>query len=79
MGLFFLMIEGMTAYVAFLHGEQLIAQMIWGLLLIGLTVFLIVRVVRSKLTRERKMLALVLILALFAMAYAFFLVPGTFG
>ena len=69
--------KGMRAYVAFLHGEQLIAQMFWGLLLIGITVFLIVRVARSKLTRERKILALVLILALFAMWYAFFLVPGT--
>ena len=71
--------EGMRAYVAFLHGEQLIAQMFWGLLLIGLTVFLIVGVARSKLTRERKVLALVLILTLFAMWYAFFLVPGTSG
>ena len=53
-GSFFLTMEGMRAYVAFLHGEQLIAQMLWGLLLIGLTVFLIVGVARSKLTRERK-------------------------
>ena len=63
--------DGTNSHLGFLHGEQLIGKMGWLLMLIGSDVFLVLWVKRSRLTRERKVLALVLILALSAIAYAF--------
>jgi len=67
----FLAMDGAHSHIAFLHGEQLVGKMVWFLVLIGSDVFLVLCVKKSRLTRERKVLALVLILALSAIAYAF--------
>ena len=67
----FLVMDGANRHLAFLHGEQLIGKLVWLLVLIGSDLFLVFWVKRSRMTRERKVLALVLILALSGIAYAF--------